>query len=209
MSAIDSFFKNDQVPTHPLLRSIAKGIENGIKFLVDLHRENLLLGLSTVKIYVQNKSQPDQVPVEYAWAPEINSGLLQLRVRAVDEFSESLRFALTLRDSMKEIETRHGNGFFNSVLVDLLKESGLDQNESIGEILKDIAVIPPIRGNGYEFCRDSIAMAISGRARELTRSLRYAEAEAKAILTPAIAMFIDDRFSVSRRRQMGLLSKHS
>lgn len=32
---------------------------------------------------------------------------------------------------MKEIQTRHGNGYFHSVLVELLKESKLDQNEQI------------------------------------------------------------------------------
>jgi hypothetical protein len=203
MSAIDGFFKNDQEQTHPLLRSIKKGIANGITYQVDIHRENRMPGSGSVKIYVQIASQPGTVLSVYAWSSEINSGLIQLKVRAVDESIESFRFALTLRDSMKEIETRHGNGYFNSVLVELLKESKLDQNEPIGDILKDTTVYPPNRGNGYEFCRDSIALAISGRARELTKSLGYTEVEAKAILSRAIAMFIDDRFSVTSRRQLG------
>ncbi len=205
MPAIDDFFKNTQELTHPLLRSIAKGIASGIEYQVDLQSESYLVGLNQVKILVQIASQPGQLPAEYAWSSEVNLGLIQLKVRAVDESTESVRFALTLRDSMQEIETRHGNGFFNSVLVELLKESGLDKKESIREILQQAVVNSPSRSSGYQVCRDSIALAISGRARELTQILGYTEVEAKAILYRSIEMYIDDRFSVTSRRRMGLL----
>ena len=205
MPAIDDFFKNTQEQTHPLLRIIAEEIAIGIEYQVDIQSESYLVGLNQVKIFVQIASQPGQLPTEYAWSSEINLGLIQLKVRAVDVSTESVRFALTLRDSMQEIETRHGNGFFNSVLVDLLKESGLDKEESIREILQEAVVNPPSRSGGYQICRESIALAIRGRARELTQILGYTEVEAKAILVRSIEMYIDDRFSVTSRRRMGLL----
>jgi hypothetical protein len=50
-----------------------------------------------------------------------------------------------------------------------------------------------------------VAEAIRGRARELTDLLGYPQADAKGILVRAWARYLDKRFSVSNRRQLGLL----
>ena len=50
-----------------------------------------------------------------------------------------------------------------------------------------------------------IADAISGRAHELKEKLGYPEEEAKPILVQALARYLDERFSVSNRRRLGLL----
>ncbi|MEK6234950.1 MAG: hypothetical protein N2C14_09575 [Planctomycetales bacterium] len=57
----------------------------------------------------------------------------------------------------------------------------------------------------WTICRELIAEAISGRARELTKSLKYPQQEARNILVSSLAQYLDDRFSVTSRRQMGLL----
>ena len=57
----------------------------------------------------------------------------------------------------------------------------------------------------YAECRDMIDGAIRGRARELTKKLGYAIPVAEEILVSAIAQYIDDRFSVTNRRVLGLL----
>ena len=205
MPAIDDFFNSNQEQTHPLLRSVANGLSSNVEYKLVLQSESYLVGLSRVKMFVQVVSQPGIPPAEYDWSAELNSGLIQMEIRAEDDKTEAFRFALTLRDSMEDIEKRHGNGFFNSVLVDLLRESGLDEDKDIREMLDEAVVNPTNRSGGYEICRDSIALAIRGRAKELTGPLGYNEAEAKAILNKAIAMYIDDRFSVTSRRQMGFL----
>ena len=51
-----------------------------------------------------------------------------------------------------------------------------------------------------------IAEAIGGRAKELKDVLGYAPEEAKHILVAALARYLDERFSVSSRRGLGLLS---
>lgn len=205
MSAIDDFFNSNQEQTHPLLRSVAAGLAEDVEYQLDLQSESYLVGLSRVKMFVSVVSQPGIPPTEYDWSKELNSGLIQMRIRAVDDKTEAFRFALILRDSMEEIENRHGNGFFNSVLVDLVRDSGLDEDEDIREMLNEAVVNPTNRSGGYEICRDSIALAIRGRAKELTQHLGYSEAQAKVILNKAISMYIDDRFSVTSRRQMGFL----
>ena len=61
------------------------------------------------------------------------------------------------------------------------------------------------RCDKYDRCRETIADAISGRAHELRDKLAYTEEEAKQILVRSIARYLDDRFSVTNRRRMGLL----
>jgi hypothetical protein len=45
--------------------------------------------------------------------------------------------------------------------------------------------------------------AIRGRAQELTRLLGYGQPDAEVILGSALAIYIDDRFSISDRRALG------
>lgn len=47
--------------------------------------------------------------------------------------------------------------------------------------------------------------AIRGRGVELTKSLKHPAEEATEILAGALARYLDDRFSVSSRRVLGLL----
>ena len=47
--------------------------------------------------------------------------------------------------------------------------------------------------------------AIRGRAKELTKYLGYEIPEAEDILASAVAQYLDDRFSVTNRRILGLL----
>jgi hypothetical protein len=50
-----------------------------------------------------------------------------------------------------------------------------------------------------------IANEIGGRAAELRDKLRYKADEIKAVMTKALAIYLDERFSVSSRRGFGLL----
>jgi len=57
----------------------------------------------------------------------------------------------------------------------------------------------------YFKCRGMIDGAIRGRARELNKRLDYSVPEAEQILAGAIAQYLDERFSVSNRKVLGLL----
>jgi hypothetical protein len=110
---------------------------------------------------------------------------------------------------MRKPVREFGDGYFNAVLVDLLKDSDLTRYPAISEVLEQAYTNHPSReGKGfdkYNLCREMIADAISGRARELTGPLNYPEDEAKQILVTALARYLDERFSVSNRRRLGLL----
>ena len=87
---------------------------------------------------------------------------------------------------MRKAGREFGDGYFNAVLIDLLKDSDLISNPKIAEILRHIGASLPCReGTGaksYNLCREMIEDAIRGRAQELTGPLKYSQDEAKHIL---------------------------
>ena len=107
---------------------------------------------------------------------------------------------------MRKAGREFGDGYFNSVLIDFLEDSDLNKHPEIAKVLEhSFAHRPNREGNGYNTCREMITDAISGRARELTGPLNYSREEATRILVAALARYLDERFSVSRRRRLGLL----
>jgi len=73
---------------------------------------------------------------------------------------------------LRKAEREFGDGYFNAVLVDLIKDSDLTRHQEIAEVLKYAYANRPHQEGGafdrYTICRELIADAISGRARELT-----------------------------------------
>lgn len=213
MTNIDDFFIAAREPAvelrHPRVADIAREMDNGKSYQVEIYRPRETVGLVKTKLYIHCRTgangQQEQT-IEHDWEDRLNAGLIQLGVRAIDPANETLRFALGLRDALVSVEREFGNGYFNAVLLDLVKESDLDRYPEIAEVLKYTYHDGTERNvPRYRRCRDAIAFGISGRARELVCHLKYSEGEAKEILPKAIAIYIDNRFSVSSRRQMGLL----
>ena len=54
-------------------------------------------------------------------------------------------------------------------------------------------------------CRELVANEIGGRAVELRDKLKYHPDQVKAVMTKALAVYLDERISVSSRRHFGLL----
>jgi hypothetical protein len=160
-------------------------------------------------MYVRFEDHEHNQSVDEAdWDEHLNQGLISLGVRGIDQENEAERFALGLRDGLKPVEKEFGNGYFNAVLLDVVVDSHLDQDyPEIADVLKFTYHDQTDRqSQTYDRCRDAIAVGISARAKELRDQLRYTKEEAKTILAPAIAKYLDERFSVTSRRQLGLLS---
>ena len=144
--------------------------------------------------------------VSLLWDDSLNSGLIRLHVRAADLSQESMRFSMSFITAFRAAECVAGDGFFNSVLFDYINASDLGENEVITALLRVISVVPVDRGAAkYARCRDMIDSAIRGRAMELKDDLGYSIDEAWEILVGALARYLDRRFSVSFRRERGLL----
>ena len=89
--------------------------------------------------------------------------------------------------------------------MDLLDESDLCKNGEIAEVRKYVHTNSAERSRSYEDCRNLIANEIGGRAVELRDKLNYKPEEIKAVMTKALAIYLDERFSVGSRRSFGLL----
>lgn len=210
---IDDFFGTPNEPAHPRLRDWGRRLpprNPAGSASVEVFRPRGEFGPGKPEIYVQfyeseRESHLDQVP----WDDDLNAGLVKLKVRAVTPDQESERFALGLRSAMRRAEREFGDGYFNAVLVELIKESDLTRHPEIADVVQYTYANAPYRQGGafdrYSICRELIADAISGRAKVLTGDLGYTQEEAKRILISALAHYLDERFSVSSRRELGML----
>jgi hypothetical protein len=151
------------------------------------------------------EGEEEQKCEQSEWDDGVNAGLVDPGIRATDLEHEGERFALTIRAALRKVERKYGDGYLNAVLVDLLDESALCKNGEIAEVRKYVHGNSPERSRCYHICRDLIANEIGGRAVELRSKLKYRPGEVKAVMTKALAIYLDERFSVSGRRRFGLL----
>ena len=190
----------------PMVRYWRRRIEAGDKLLIEVLRPEAMPGLDRTELVVLRwENSQEQPPEQFEWDDELNAGLIGLGVRAVDLPQEGVRFSLGLRAAMRKVERRYGDGYLNAVLLDLIDESDLSHNGEIAEVRKYVPANPPERGKSYTACRELIANEIGGRAVELRDKLGYRPEEIKAVMEKALARYLDERFSVSSRRQLGLL----
>jgi hypothetical protein len=139
------------------------------------------------------------------WDDGVNAGLVDLGIRSSNLQEEGERFSLGIRAALRKVERKFGDGYLNAVLVDLIDESDLSKGGEIADVRKHINPNRAERGRRYDECRDLIANEIGGRAVELRDKLKYKPEEIKAVMTKALAIYLDERFSVSSRCYFGLL----
>ncbi len=169
----------------------------------------IVLGQTSAEMSIHLAENGHSVPSEpMSWDDELNAVLIEKAVRAVDAEQEATRFSLGLRAAFQRAGRDFGDGYFNSVLFNVLKESGLDQHPLIAPLFEFNSIFNPEsrdQTGRYIRCHGMIESAIRGRAHELADSLKYPLDEAKEILVAALADYLDRRFSVSIRRERGLL----
>lgn len=203
MTSINEYFLPDEDDfDHPRLRHWQRLKQEGARLSVEVRRDQQGIDAGHPVLYV-TIARGNQEDLEHeAWAYELHRGLVRLGVRAVSDENESLRFGIAFATAFEAAEDRVGDGFFNSVLIDVLKAGPLA--ERLAEQIKHVYALPPNRDSrSYPDCRDLIVGAIRGRARELTRDLSYPEPRANNILGGALATYLDDRFSITERRRLG------
>lgn len=162
--------------------------------------------ISRAELYVlRQENGKDQKPEQFDWDDELNAGLIALGVKARSIEEEGERFALVIRAALRKVERHYGDGYLNAVLMDLIDESNLSKGGEIAEVRKHIYTNSPDHSRSYEKCRELIANEIGGRAAELRDKLDYKPEELKAVMTKSLAIYLDERFSVSSRRKFGLL----
>jgi hypothetical protein len=190
----------------PLVRYCKNRKEAGDRIEVELYRPDSSNGLSLTDLVIhrwEQEKEQDSRTVE--WDDGVNAGLVNFGIKAINLQQEAERFALGIRAALRKVERRYGDGYLSAVLVDLLDESDLCKGGEIADVRKYVHIKSPERNRRYHDCRDLIANEIGGRAVELRDKLKYKPEEIKAVMTKALAIYLDERFSVSSRRNFGLL----
>jgi hypothetical protein len=195
-----------EIALPPLVRFCKNRKAAGDRLEIELYRPDSGGGRTDLVVHRWEQEKEEEL-LEVEWDDGVNAGLVEVGIRAVNLQQEGERFALSLRAALRKIERRYGDGYLNAVLVDLLDESDLCKDGEIAAVRKYVSTNSPDRnGRSYQPCREAIASEISGRAVELRDKLQYKPEEVKAVMTKALAIFLDERFSVSGRRRFGLLN---
>jgi hypothetical protein len=176
----------------------------GARLTVERARDGLTFEPAHVRLRFLSKELP---PAEddTEWSQALDDVLVRWGVRAQDVPSEALRFMLRLREAFDPTEGRFGSGFFNSNLVEQVKTGPFAVHPQVADVLKEIRARElSERGHSYQKCQEMIHDVIRGRAIELMNSLGYTRDEAQEILARALAQYLDERFSVTNRRTLGM-----
>ena len=190
----------------PLVQYCKSRKAAGDRIEIELYRPDTAGGLSRTDLVIRRwEQETEQEPHQVEWDDGVNAGLVDLRIKAIDLQQEGERFALAIRAALRKVERRYGDGYMNAVLVDLIDESDLSKGGEIADLRNYVHTNSPERSRSYQACRDLIANEIGGRAVELRDKLKYNPDEIKAVMTKALAIYLDERFSVSSRRHFGLL----
>lgn len=207
MNELDEMFNAPgEMALPPLVRYCKKCKEAGDRLEVELYRPDATGGLSRTYLIVHRWQQENELnAMQVEWDDGVNSGLLDLGIKAINPQQEAERFALAIRAALRTFERRYGDGYLSAVLVDLLDESDLTKNGEIADVRQHVRTNSPQRGSSYSACRKLIADEIGGRAVELRDKLNYRPEDVKTVMTKALAIYLDERFSVSSRRNFGLL----
>lgn len=206
MLNLDDLFRKDQFD-HPKLRFWqASAAKQGTTPVVEVHRPRQGLGFGPTHLYVsiQDKQGAPILADGEPWEPQLARAMVERGWRAPTAENEALRFGLLLKTSFAQPETRYGDGYFSSVVVQLLRQSDLGAVPSVSEVLRYVRVHPPNDSPSRVDCEENIKAVLATVADLLVRRLGYSVEEAKGILADALAYYLDDRFSITSGRLLGL-----
>ena len=204
MPPLDAVFGNRrEAYHHQLLRFLDSGKPERVR--VEVVRPKDVLGYKSASIYVHwSAGGVEQPPQPYPWDSDLNAELVRRGIPSISVDAEKVRFGLALREAFKRPEARFGDGFFNAVLVVVVKELGFPEFGEVADVLKHVTTNRPhMGGNGYNDCREMIVGALSDRAKELVDLLKYEQPAAKEILAGGVARYLDERFTVTDRVRLG------
>lgn len=208
MVSLNDIIKDAKPAVHPLVSDWKRRLAAGPATL-EIYQQVKGIGATKTDIILQFTEHGHALPKEvFAWDEDLNAGLISLAIKAVDAEQEAQRFALALRGHMRKIEREFGDGYFSAVFVEFLRGMDVATDPVLSSVLSHTRhVVPPHPSKSENYCREKIASEIRNRYVELTDDLKYTEAVAQKILVKMLALYLDDRFSVSSRRRMGLLKE--
>lgn len=109
-----------------------------------------------------------------------------------------------LKTFFSQPEMRYGDGYFSSVLVEVLRDSDLAREQNISDVLRFVSVHPPAASPSRDDCAENIKAVLGRVAQLLVGPLKYPQGEARTVVAESLAYYLDERFSITSGRLLGL-----
>lgn len=207
MLNLDDLFKKNQ-SSHPKLRHwerLAEEHDTVPRVEVQRHRDGLAFRPAGMRITfpIPDKAGAPIVDRE-PWEPQLALATVERGWRAPEPTNEAVRLGLLMKTFFAPPEMRYGDSYFSSVLVTLLEDSQFAKEPVVADILKFVRVPPPSDSRSKDDCAEIIRAVLSRVASLLEDSLKYSRQQAKKLLAESVAYYLDDRFSISSGRLLGL-----
>ncbi len=210
MTSLSHYFGNKAAPElHPKARFWRSLLESGraAKAVCEFRRPWQGLGFAPAKLYVSFFDEHGHEilsPDEVDWDPELDAELVTLGVPARTPENEAERTGMMLGRRFVQLQAEFGDGYFNAVLVEQLREKGFAAQPAVAAKLNAIHENAPSHdGHLYASCVEAIDGVLRSRAQALTVNLHYDPEKAAAILADAMAYFLDEEYSITSRKTLG------
>jgi hypothetical protein len=210
MSTSNKYFDSPAPrPEHPRVRAWrsyrkAPAVHHvGVEVLREREGLTVLAARLFVSFYREDGeiARQDEAP----WEPELEAWLIdEEKARASTIENEKLRFSLLLKPALRPILVRYGDGYFNSVLIAGLRAGPFRDHAEVADMLRHIHENQPA-GESRLDCQQLIDHEFASAAQRLLKLYDGNRAAAEDILGGAIARYLDDRFSVTNSRLLGLI----
>lgn len=205
MDLADELFGPETVDTTPPeARRWKHLVARGIKPVCTFVRRRDGLAWTPASIVVSYPHADPPVPPDppVPWHEHLERWLLDHKIRAEDEGNEAERFGYGMTTEFKQIERRCGSGYFNSILVQYLRDRGFAEHPAIRKNLASIHADPPAPSEAVAEYTTQVKAVLATIARTI-ESLGYERQASIEILANAIAYYLDDRFNIHTRALLG------
>ena len=204
MTEKNRLFDEEYEEIHPTAQAWISRKRAGQKATVRLWRKRDGLTFKPAKLYITFETSNGPETLHDDWDPEINFPLIKEGIPAENIANEAQRLSLMLRDWLSKLEQRFGPGYFESVLIEALREPEFSQAKSLSSLINKVSVNRPyMEGRSYTDCRRAIDGVLKEAADALTRDLKYVRGDAEQILFGALEQYLDERFHVTERKLLG------
>jgi hypothetical protein len=206
--SLDDLFKKDQF-SHPKLRYWQElATKHGTSPIVEVNRPRDGLGFAPARLRVTVRDEQGNPITDNddpePWEPQLALATVERGWRAPDPANEAIRIGLLLKMFFSQPEMRYGDGLFSSVLVDVLRTSDFAREPVVSEVLKFISVPRPRASPSTNDCAENIKAVLARVAQLIAGPLKYPQPEAKDIIAKSVAYFLDERFSITPGKLLGL-----
>jgi hypothetical protein len=210
MTASNKYFDaSTDPPVHPRIKAwkAYRNLPGVQRVEVEVRRDRDGLILLPARLFVSFLGKNAELIRldEAPWEVELEDWLVDHeKARAVNVENEKLRFSLLLKPAMRPILTRYGDGYFNAVLTVVLHEGPFSKHPEVVDVLHHIHEDQPA-GGSKEDCQALIEHVFTLFAKRLLALYDGSREIAVDILGGAIARYLDDRFSVTNSKILGLV----